>query len=72
MQPANMRGPYANTHLALVKLALERATLEYAMAYQYSAPYVLYDLALRDGIITREEYETARRHLGTLWNYCGD
>lgn len=28
--------------------------------------------ALRDGLITDEDYEGARKYYGNLWNYVGD
>lgn len=45
---------------------------EYANAEMYHAPYVFWGLALRDGLITQEEHERARRLTGDLWNYVGD
>ena len=42
---------------------------EYLWAH---APYVAFQVAVREGLITEEEYEEARRHYGNMWNYVGD
>lgn len=36
------------------------------------APYVAFQVAVREGLITQEEYEAARLHYGGMWNYVGD
>lgn len=40
--------------------------------YNYGAPYTYYRAALRENVITKEEYDFAKLIIGTLWNYRGD
>jgi hypothetical protein len=42
---------------------------EYLWAH---APYVAFQVAEREGLITKEEREQARLSYGDMWNYAGD
>ena len=40
--------------------------------FHYGSPQSYWRAALNAGIINQEQYEYARNHYGTLWNYRGD
>ena len=43
----------------------------YPIDYGYGSRQSVFENGLRDGKITREEYEKARDYYGNLWNYAG-
>lgn len=38
----------------------------------YVSRQAIYQCGLNDGIVTRNEYDEAKRFYGSLWNYVGD
>lgn len=44
----------------------------YPVDANYSSRCSVYQNGLKDGIITKNEFEAARNYYGRLWNYVGD
>lgn len=43
----------------------------YPIEYSYGSRAGVFGMALSDGLISREDYNVAREHYGSLWNYAG-
>lgn len=44
----------------------------YPIDYSYGSRASVFGNGLRDGIITKEEYNEAKDYYGNLWHYVGD
>lgn len=41
-------------------------------SYNYSSRYTYWTHALNAKVITEEEYQTAKKYYGNIWDYTGD
>ena len=45
---------------------------EYPIEDMYGSRASLYGRGLKDDLITKEQYEIAKKYYGSLWHYVGD
>ena len=44
----------------------------YPMQDMYGSRATVYSQALNDDLITKDQYDSARKHYGALWQFVGD
>jgi len=56
----------------LIEKATKDLTKNYPTEANYSSRASLWGCGLKDGIVTKELYDSARTYYGRLWHYVGD
>jgi hypothetical protein len=56
----------------MVKEKEKELTLKHPMEATYNSKQTLWSCGLNDGIVSETQYDSAKKHYGDIWNYCGD
>ena len=61
-----------NVKMEDIQILTRRLGDEYPIEDMYGSRASLYGRGLKDDLITKEQYEIAKKYYGNLWHYVGD